>query len=44
MNRLSYIVPVFVEFIPENLDYGKIYISDTYRTATHLCACGCGIE
>lgn len=31
-----------VEFIPERLEQGVIYYSEKYRTATHLCACGCG--
>jgi len=34
--------PQFVDSIPEHLDDGVIYISVRYRTATHLCACGCG--
>jgi hypothetical protein len=34
--------PVFVEFIPEVLEDGKIYISETYATAVHKCCCGCG--
>ena len=33
--------PVFVETIPNNLEYGKVYISETYNTSTHLCLCGC---
>lgn len=34
--------PVFVKFIPEILEDGKIYISLEYETAIHLCPCGCG--
>lgn len=34
--------PEFVEFVPSNLEYGKLYISMTYATTVHLCACGCG--
>lgn len=33
---------VFVENVPPNLEEGKLYISMRYRTASHLCACGCG--
>ena len=33
--------PVFVDDIPNTLDEGHIYISIRYRTASHLCACGC---
>lgn len=32
----------FVEDIPEELKDGVLYISIRYRTASHLCACGCG--
>lgn len=34
--------PEFVEFIPEVLEDGKIFISQTYATAVHKCCCGCG--
>jgi hypothetical protein len=33
---------VFVETVPPDLEEGKLYISMRYRTASHLCACGCG--
>lgn len=42
--RLQSIEPVFVEYVPEKLDPGKLYISLEYNTASHLCACGCGFE
>jgi Family of unknown function (DUF6527) len=32
----------FVEFVPPELEAGKLYISIPYATAVHLCACGCG--
>jgi hypothetical protein len=31
-----------VEFIPKELDEGVLYISKRFRTASHLCCCGCG--
>jgi len=31
----------FVEFIPEKIPYGKIFISIKYKTAAHMCVCGC---
>ena len=34
--------PEFVEFIPENLKPGVLYISIEYSTSSHLCPCGCG--
>jgi len=36
------IEPLFVEFIPELLEQNKFYISEKYKTATHICLCGCG--
>ena len=38
------ITPVFIEFIPETIEEGKLYISDVYQTAIHKCCCGCGEE
>jgi len=34
----------FVEFIPEPLEDGVIYISIPYATASHNCCCGCGMK
>jgi hypothetical protein len=34
----------FVEFIPEVLEDGVLYVSLEYTTATHRCCCGCGAE
>lgn len=34
----------FVEFIPDTLEEGTLYISTEYCTAIHKCACGCGNE
>jgi hypothetical protein len=31
-----------VDFMPKELEQGVLYVSDKYRTAAHLCACGCG--
>jgi hypothetical protein len=42
--RLTVVRPQFVEFIPEELEEGVLYISQTYRTAVHRCCCGCGRE
>ncbi|MGL4410568.1 MAG: DUF6527 family protein [Bacteroidales bacterium] len=36
--------PEFVEFIPDSLESGILYISMKYSVAVHLCACGCGKE
>lgn len=40
--RLDSIRPEFVEFVPRVLETGVLYISQKYKTASHLCACGCG--
>lgn len=42
--KQSSLKPQFVEFIPEALNNGVLYISMPYATATHLCCCGCGKE
>jgi len=34
----------FVEFIPDVLEEGILYISIPYCTAIHKCVCGCGNE
>ena len=34
----------FVEFIPEVIEEGVLYISMEYCTAVHKCVCGCGNE
>ena len=31
----------FVDFIPEELKYGVLYISKKFMTSQHLCPCGC---
>lgn len=32
----------FVEFIPDELEQGTIYVSIRFATASHRCLCGCG--
>src|SRR5262249_30151758 len=44
MIRANRLRPEFVDFIPERLDEGVLYISRRYSTATHLCCCGCERE
>jgi hypothetical protein len=34
----------FVEYVPEELKEGVLYISREYGTAVHKCCCGCGRE
>jgi hypothetical protein len=42
--KVSRLQPEFVEFIPEVLEDGKLYISEEYATAVHKCCCGCGLK
>lgn len=44
MPQLHRIQHEYVEFIPARVEEGRLYISQKYRTATHLCCCGCGME
>ena len=38
------LVPEFVDYIPEQLNPGVLYVSMRYATVNHLCCCGCGLE
>lgn len=42
--RKTSITPVFVDFIPDRLENGILYICGQYNTAAHKCCCGCGEE
>lgn len=42
--KLSSIKPVIVDYIPDKLEEGVIYICERYSTAAHNCCCGCGEE
>jgi len=33
-----------VELLPAQIREGVLYVSDKYRTAVHLCCCGCGAK
>lgn len=44
MTRVSQIEHEFVDFIPNTLSAGTLYISIPYATTAHLCFCGCGSE
>jgi Family of unknown function (DUF6527) len=34
----------FVEYIPDDLKHGTIYVSIPFATVAHKCCCGCGNE
>jgi hypothetical protein len=38
------LIPEFVDFVPEELEDGILYISYEFETALHLCCCGCKNE
>lgn len=40
--RTAHFSPCFVEFVPDELDQGRLYVSMEYAIVVHLCACGCG--
>lgn len=42
LRKQKAIRPEFVEFIPDNIKEGVLYISIRYGTATHMCTSGCG--
>src|ERR1035441_2447934 len=44
MSKVTELKHEFVEFIPDQLDEGKLYISIDYATVAHKCCCGCGKE
>lgn len=44
MTRTYDITHQYVEYIPERLQPGVLYISKRFRTASHLCCCGCGLK
>lgn len=42
--KINQLRPECVEFIPDHIDEGVLYISERYHTAVHKCCCGCGQE
>ena len=42
--RQTHLKPSFVEFIPDHVEDGMLYISERFRTCSHNCCCGCGEE
>ena len=44
MHRLSRFEHCFVDSFPKPLEIGFLYVSVRFRTAAHLCACGCGTK
>lgn len=44
MKNLQTISHAFVEFLPEKLEDGKLYVCMNLATIAHKCCCGCGHE
>jgi len=44
MTKIAKLAHRFVEFIPEAVEEGVLYVSMEYATAIHKCCCGCGNE
>jgi hypothetical protein len=42
--KLSQYSQRFVEFVPDVLEDGVLYVSMSYAVVSHRCACGCGRE
>lgn len=42
--KIQNLTPEFVDYIPEVVEEGMLYITERYRTAVHKCCCGCGRE
>ena len=44
MTRRLTVTHQFVNYVPERLDDGVLYVSIEYATVVHRCLCGCGEE
>jgi len=44
MKREMTLTHEFVEYIPDRLEDGTIYVSMAFATVAHKCCCGCGNE
>lgn len=44
MPKVKTLTHEFVEYIPDRLVDGVLYVATKYATVTHRCCCGCGLE
>ena len=44
MTKRARVTHAFVDFVPDELADGVIYVSIQFATAAHKCCCGCGSE
>lgn len=42
--KIKELHPVYVPHFPEKLEGGVLYVSEEFKSAAHLCCCGCGEE
>lgn len=42
--KINELTPEYSEYIPDELEDGKLYISEKFGVAIHLCACGCKVK
>ena len=42
--RRTHVTHVFVDYLPDQLEPGVVYVSIEHTLAAHLCCCGCGHE
>ena len=42
--KTNSIIPEYVDYMPSELEEGKLYISEKFKLAIHLCACGCKVK
>ena len=42
--KQTILVPQYVDYIPDELSEGRLYICEQYKTVAHKCCCGCGEE
>lgn len=41
-HKIEVLKPEFVEFVPDELQPGVLYVSMQFKSVQHLCCCGCG--
>ena len=44
MTRINSLTHEFIDYIPDTLDEGVLYVSIPFATVMHRCCCGCGNE
>lgn len=42
--KQTILIPQYVDYIPEQLTDGHLYICEQYKTVAHKCCCGCSEE